>query len=86
MGQRGSQSGDPCMNLFWSDRRRIGVLISRYPAIRANALRRNVPICSTNGRSAVARTIRKRIMAWTTPTLVEICIGLEINGYLPAEF
>jgi coenzyme PQQ precursor peptide PqqA len=26
------------------------------------------------------------IMAWTTPTLVEICVGLEINGYLPAEF
>jgi len=25
-------------------------------------------------------------MAWTTPTLVETCIGLEINGYLPAEF
>ena len=25
-------------------------------------------------------------MAWTTPTLVEICIGLEINRYLPAEF
>jgi len=25
-------------------------------------------------------------MAWTTPTLIEICIGLEINGYLPAEF
>jgi coenzyme PQQ precursor peptide PqqA len=24
-------------------------------------------------------------MAWMTPTLVEICIGLEINGYLPAE-
>ena len=24
-------------------------------------------------------------MAWTTPTIVEICIGLEINGYLPAE-
>jgi len=27
-----------------------------------------------------------RDMAWTTPTLVEICIGLEINGYLPPEF
>jgi coenzyme PQQ precursor peptide PqqA len=26
------------------------------------------------------------MMTWTTPTLVEICIGLEINGYLPAEF
>jgi coenzyme PQQ precursor peptide PqqA len=25
-------------------------------------------------------------MAWATPTLLEICIGLEINGYLPAEF
>ena len=25
-------------------------------------------------------------MSWTAPTLVEICIGLEINGYLPAEF
>jgi coenzyme PQQ precursor peptide PqqA len=25
-------------------------------------------------------------MIWTTPMLVEICIGLEINGYLPAEF
>jgi coenzyme PQQ precursor peptide PqqA len=29
---------------------------------------------------------RETTMAWTTPTLVEICIGLEINGYLPAEF
>jgi coenzyme PQQ precursor peptide PqqA len=28
---------------------------------------------------------RNADMAWTTPTLVEICIGLEINGYLPAE-
>jgi hypothetical protein len=26
------------------------------------------------------------VMTWTTPTLVEIYIGLEINGYLPAEF
>jgi coenzyme PQQ precursor peptide PqqA len=26
------------------------------------------------------------IMTWATPTLEEICIGLEINGYLPAEF
>jgi coenzyme PQQ precursor peptide PqqA len=26
------------------------------------------------------------IMAWKTPTLIELCIGLEINGYLPAEF
>ncbi|MGZ3554135.1 MAG: pyrroloquinoline quinone precursor peptide PqqA [Vulcanimicrobiaceae bacterium] len=25
-------------------------------------------------------------MVWTTPVLIETCIGLEINGYLPAEF
>jgi coenzyme PQQ precursor peptide PqqA len=29
---------------------------------------------------------REMQMTWTTPTLVEICMGLEINGYLPAEF
>jgi coenzyme PQQ precursor peptide PqqA len=32
------------------------------------------------------QTGKVRKMAWTTPTLVEICIGLEINGYLPPEF
>jgi coenzyme PQQ precursor peptide PqqA len=32
------------------------------------------------------RHVQWSAMAWTTPTLVEICIGLEINGYLPAEF
>jgi coenzyme PQQ precursor peptide PqqA len=31
-------------------------------------------------------TRRSDAMTWTTPTLIEICIGLEINGYLPAEF
>ena len=25
-------------------------------------------------------------MTWTTPIIIEICIGLEINDYLPAEF
>jgi coenzyme PQQ precursor peptide PqqA len=25
-------------------------------------------------------------VTWSTPSIVEICIGLEINGYLPAEF
>jgi coenzyme PQQ precursor peptide PqqA len=35
---------------------------------------------------AQQRAFVEEDMAWTTPTLVEICIGLEINGYLPAEF
>jgi len=29
---------------------------------------------------------RRMLMTWNTPTLIEICVGLEINGYLPAEF
>ena len=33
-----------------------------------------------------SRRLMEEAMAWTTPILVEICIGLEINGYLPAEF
>jgi coenzyme PQQ precursor peptide PqqA len=33
-----------------------------------------------------ATQAQKKNMTWTTPTIVEICIGLEINGYLPAEF
>ena len=24
-------------------------------------------------------------MAWTTPTLEEVCLGMEINMYFPAE-
>ena len=35
---------------------------------------------------AISQIHAEELMAWTTPTLVEICIGLEINGYLPAEF
>jgi coenzyme PQQ precursor peptide PqqA len=40
------------------------------------------PMAAPDGRVKPKETT----MAWTTPTLVEICIGLEINGYLPAEF
>jgi hypothetical protein len=28
---------------------------------------------------------REETVAWTTPVLVEICIGLEINGCMPAD-
>jgi coenzyme PQQ precursor peptide PqqA len=50
--------------------------------------------CLRRARCCIFRTTAARdgrhkketTMAWTTPTLVEICIGLEINGYLPAEF
>jgi coenzyme PQQ precursor peptide PqqA len=42
---------------------------------------------SGDGRSErPGKKFKEPTMAWTTPTLVEICIGLEINGYLPAEF
>ena len=53
----------------------------------ARAGNRHYPLTSWTGiRSANDWTAEETIMAWTTPTLVEICVGLEINGYLPAEF
>ncbi len=56
---------------------RLGVAAVRLPGLRRCPLRTNIiPDNQTLGNS----------MAWTTPILVEICIGLEINGYLPAEF
>jgi coenzyme PQQ precursor peptide PqqA len=44
---------------------------------RGGALGRGVASPQQRGRT---------LMSWSTPILVEICIGLEINGYLPAEF
>lgn len=47
------------------------------------------PLAYCVGSAAVDRhggRKREKSMAWTTPVLVEICVGLEINGYLPAEF
>ena len=35
--------------------------------------------------ASFGRFRRTTLMAWTTPVLVEICVGLEINGYLAAE-
>jgi coenzyme PQQ precursor peptide PqqA len=37
------------------------------------------------GSIIFSKVKKEDIMAWTTPGLVEICVGLEINGYLPAD-
>ena len=37
------------------------------------------------GSIIFSKVKKEDIMTWTTPVLVEICIGLEINGYLPAD-
>jgi coenzyme PQQ precursor peptide PqqA len=55
-----------------------GPFFSPYFAVMR---RRNWP-----SRWDLAHKEKETTMSWTTPTLVEICIGLEINGYLPAEF
>jgi coenzyme PQQ precursor peptide PqqA len=41
---------------------------------------------SDRNKITEARIAEIMELNWTTPTLVEICVGLEINGYLPAEF
>jgi coenzyme PQQ precursor peptide PqqA len=41
--------------------------------------------CSGLFDLAFRERLKEESMAWTTPVLVEICIGLEINGYMPAD-
>jgi hypothetical protein len=43
--------------------------------------RQNVSLAASEKTAAR----RRNDMTWTTPVLVEICAGLEINGYLPPE-
>jgi coenzyme PQQ precursor peptide PqqA len=52
----------------------------------ARALLFHYPFHPHSVPAAARANEEETTMAWTTPTLVEICIGLEINGYLPAEF
>jgi coenzyme PQQ precursor peptide PqqA len=35
--------------------------------------------------SSRERPLGDMIMKWAKPTITELCIGLEINDYLPAE-
>ena len=60
------------------------VLSSRVPTTCCIGLNAQLNLCLY--RVLPKKLLTEDIMAWTTPTLVEICIGLEINGYLPAEF
>ncbi len=66
--------------MFW--RSAASGYASRAPLKRSEALRRDRPAIIIE----CEQLQEESTMAWTTPTLVEICIGLEINGYLPAEF
>jgi coenzyme PQQ precursor peptide PqqA len=61
------------------------------PKTRAAPGKRHVRGYGTRRRyrtavTGLARTTGGDVnMAWTRPTLREICIGMEINGYLPGE-
>ena len=39
----------------------------------------------SHSKRVSAHPREENTMAWTRPTIREICIGMEINGYLPAE-
>jgi coenzyme PQQ precursor peptide PqqA len=83
---------------FDNDRRSSRVFRELFRAISANGQFAQ----SFSGKSLLSVWLRRPIhgrgpvpsnntegnmpMSWTTPTLVEVCIGLEINGYLPPEF
>jgi coenzyme PQQ precursor peptide PqqA len=47
-------------------------------------LRRERAVTIINGSEQ--NRVRSPAMRWSKPVVEEICIGLEINGYYPAEF
>ncbi|MBV9066284.1 MAG: pyrroloquinoline quinone precursor peptide PqqA [Methylobacteriaceae bacterium] len=36
-------------------------------------------------KAAAADPERRRSMAWTTPVLTEVCVGMEVTSYASAE-
>lgn len=36
-------------------------------------------------KAATTSTIGGLVMSWNKPVVTEVCIGLEINDYFPAE-
>jgi coenzyme PQQ precursor peptide PqqA len=82
----------------WQPTARTAVPGPAHPRLSRGTLptlRVNLPVLRCPGTRFISRSgwtglcpirLQRNAMAWTTPTLVEICIGLEINGYLPAEF
>jgi len=44
------------------------------------------PVATANGRRDEASFMQlEETMAWTTPTIVEVCVGMEITAYSSAE-
>jgi len=52
----------------------FNIVIQWAPITRRNA---GILRASENGRN---------IMAWNKPAIVEVCVAMEINGYMPIEF
>jgi coenzyme PQQ precursor peptide PqqA len=72
-----------------SRRWRIFWRVSRDARCIAAAKTAALRLCDahlTFGANSLEAVNEEETMTWATPTLNEICIGLEINGYLPAEF
>src|SRR5262245_52770672 len=77
----------PTRRQQWFGFSSFGVLFLALPAFSGADRARGVALDTEVDLCRVLNTDQgERPMAWTTPTLVEVCVGLEINGYLPAEF
>ncbi|WP_342593642.1 pyrroloquinoline quinone precursor peptide PqqA [Ancylobacter gelatini] len=37
-------------------------------------------------RSSRDKERQEEEMAWNTPRIVEVCVGMEVNAYYPADF
>jgi len=75
------------MNLLWIVLLSLLIFLEKVTFLgRQIAPLAGIVLIAVGAWLLLAHKEKETTMSWTTPTLVEICIGLEINGYLPAEF
>jgi coenzyme PQQ precursor peptide PqqA len=45
----------------------------------------DVRVRARGGKALRIEETKETLMSWTTPVVVEVCAGMEVTAYLPAE-
>jgi coenzyme PQQ precursor peptide PqqA len=60
-------------------------MLPSRPDAQQNALAPRAAVGYHSGASISPKPDRENTMAWTTPRVVEICVGMEVTSYESAE-
>jgi coenzyme PQQ precursor peptide PqqA len=60
-------------------------MLPSRPDAQQNALAPRAAVRYHPGASISPKPDRENTMAWTTPRVVEICVGMEVTSYESAE-